>query len=57
MTDQEKAYIKLNKYFLVLQTKLTQYKIAGLKPPDYLLERFKQTKRRLQIFSKAREKQ
>ena len=57
MTDQEKAYIKLNKYFLALQTKLTRYKIDGLKPPDYLLERFEQTKRRLQIFSKAREKQ
>ena len=57
MTNQEKAYISLQKYLLSLQHKLTRYSIAGLKPPEYLLERFEQTKRRLRIFSKAREKQ
>jgi len=56
MTNQEKAYISLQKYFLSLQHKLTRYKIAGLNPPEYLLERFEHTKRRLRIFSKAREK-
>ena len=57
MTNQEKAYIGLHKYFLSLQHKLARYGIAGVKPPEYLLERFEQTKRRLRIFSKAREKQ
>jgi hypothetical protein len=57
MTNQEKAYISYQKYLLSLQHKLTRYRIAGLKPPEYLLERFEQTKRRLRIFSKAREKQ
>jgi hypothetical protein len=56
MTEQEKAYIILNKYFLSLQHKLTRYKIAGLNPPEYLLERFEHAKRRLRIFSKARNK-
>ena len=54
MTEQEKAYISLNKYFLALQHKLTKYKMAGHFPPEYLLKRFEDTKRRLRIFSKAR---
>jgi hypothetical protein len=57
MTDQKKAYVVLNKYFLVLQNKITRYKIARLKPPEYLLERFEHTKRRLRILSKALNKQ
>lgn len=56
MTEQEKAYISLNKYFLALQHKMTKYKMAGLHPPDYLQQRFEDAKRRLRIFSKAREK-
>jgi hypothetical protein len=53
MTDKEKTYISLNKYFLALQHKLTRYKMAGLYPPEYLLKSFEDTKRRLRIFSKA----
>jgi hypothetical protein len=56
MTNQEKAYVKLNKYFLAIQTKLTRYKMAGQSPPDYLLQHFEDTKRKLRIFSKAFEK-
>jgi hypothetical protein len=56
MTDQEKAFISLNRYFLSLQHKLVKYKMAGINPPEYLLQKFDQTKRRLQIFSKARAK-
>ena len=56
MTEQEKAYIILNKYFLALQHKMTKYKKAGLYPPEYLFKRFEDAKRRLRIFSKAREK-
>ena len=56
MTDQEKAYISLQKYFFALQHKLEKYKMAGANPPEYLLQKFEQTKRRLHIFSKAREK-
>jgi hypothetical protein len=56
MTDKEKAYISLNKYFLSLQHKLTKYEMTGLNPPEYLLKSFEDTKRRLRIFSKAFEK-
>lgn len=56
MTEQEKAYISLNKYFLALQHKMTKYKMAGLYPPEYLLKGIEDTKRRLRIFSKARNK-
>ena len=56
MTEQEKAYISLNKYFLALQHKIAKYKMAGLYPPDYLQQRFEDAKRRLRIFSKARGK-
>ena len=56
MTNQEKAYIKLNKYFQALQFKITKYLMAGQYPPDYLQQNFEDTKRRLRIFSKARNK-
>jgi hypothetical protein len=56
MTDQEKEYLKINKYYLAIQTKLTRYKMAGQSPPDYLLQQLKDTKRKLAIFSKALEK-
>jgi hypothetical protein len=54
MTEQEKAFIRLQKYFFALQQKLEKYKIAGHNPPEYLLQKFEQTKRRLHIFAKAR---
>ena len=54
MTGQEKALFSLQKYFLALQHKLEKYKMAGIIPPEYLLQKFEETKRRLHIFSKAR---
>ncbi len=54
MTDQEKTFISLQKYFFAVQNKLEKYKMAGINPPEYLLQKFEQTKRRLHIFSKAR---
>lgn len=56
MTAQEKVLYDLQKYFLSLQHNLEKYKMAGTKPPDYLLQKFEQTKRRLHLFSKALEK-
>ena len=53
MTEQEKAYYDLQKYFLSLQHKLEKYKMTGIKPPEHLLQKLDQTKRRLHIFSKA----
>jgi hypothetical protein len=54
MTDQEKTFISLQKYFFAVQNKLEKYKMAGINPPEYLLQKFEQTKRRLHIFSKTR---
>jgi len=56
MTNQEKAYISLNKYFSALQLKIKRYLMAGQYPPDYLQQNFEDTKRKLRIFSKARNK-
>jgi hypothetical protein len=53
MTDQEKAYFSLNKYFLSLQHKLTEYEMSRQNPPSYLVKHFEAAKRRLRIFSKA----
>ena len=55
MTEQEKAYMSLNKYFLSLQHKLTKFKMAGMEPPEYLLQNFEDAKRKMRIFSKALE--
>ena len=54
MAEQEKAFINLQKYFLSLQHKLTKHKMNGLNPPDHLLIKIEDAKRRLRIFSKAR---
>jgi hypothetical protein len=56
MTEQEKAFHGLQKYFFEVQDKLEKYKRAGTNPPEYLLQKFEQTKRRLHIFSKAFQK-
>jgi len=56
MTEQEKAFYSLQKYFLALQFKLEKYKLAGSNPPEYLLQKIEQTKRRLYIFSKTNQK-
>ena len=55
MTEQEKAYMSLNKYFLSLQHKLEKYKMSGTEPPEYLLQHFEDAKRKLRIFSIALE--
>ena len=56
MTDKEKAFHSLQNYFFEVQEKLQRYELAGIEPPEYLLQKFEQTKRRLHIFSKARQK-
>jgi len=56
MTAQEKAFYDLQKYFLSLQHKLEKCKMTGTNPPDSLLKKMEQTKRRLHVFSKACEK-
>jgi hypothetical protein len=56
MTEQEKAYYKLQKVFVEIQQKLEKYNLVGINPPEYLLQQLEQTKRRLDIFSKARGK-
>ncbi len=56
MTEQEKAFISLRKYYLFLQHKLTKYEMVGINPPKFILKNFDDAKRRLQIFSKARQK-
>jgi len=56
MTAQEKAYYDLQKYFLSLRHKLEKYKMTGISPPEYLLQKFEETKRRLHIFAKAHKK-
>ena len=53
MTDQEKAFKKLQKHFLVLREELAQYERDGIAPPNNLLKKFEQAERRLWIFSKA----
>jgi hypothetical protein len=55
MTEQEKAHYNLEQYFLALQYKLALYEMEGLNPPEYLLKNFEDAKRKLHIFSKARE--
>ena len=56
MIEKEKTFYDLQKYFLFLQHKLEKYKMTGIKPPEHLLQKFEQTKRRLHIFSKALER-
>ena len=56
MTEQEKAFHGLQKLVFELQEKLDRYKMAGIDPPEYLSQKFEQTKRRLHIFSKALER-
>ena len=53
MNEQEKAFHGLQKLLFELQDKLNRYKIGGVNPPEYLSQKFEQTKRRLHILSKA----
>ena len=56
MTEQEKAYYELQKVLVDIQQKLEKYNLAGISPPENLLQQFEQVKRRLHIFSKVRDK-
>ena len=53
MTDQEKAYISLRKYYLAMQHKLTKFKLGGKNPPDYLQKNLQDLKRKLHLFEKS----
>ena len=55
MTDQEKTFFNAQKYFLALKDKVTKYKMAGMKPPDYLLENLFNAKTYLDKISKELE--
>ena len=52
MVDEEKTYISLKKYFLFLNYKLAKYEMKGINPPEHLLKKIEDTKRKLQIFDK-----
>ena len=45
--DRDKAFIKLNKQYLVLQYKITQHKFSGDRPPDYLLNEISDLDRKI----------
>jgi len=53
MNDREKKMIALHKLFLNLSYKIEKYKIVGVNPPEYLLEKFKIAERYLRLISKA----
>ena len=55
MTDREKVFIDLNKQFLRLQYKASQYKKAGVEPPEYFLRKIKDVERKVRLISKALE--
>jgi hypothetical protein len=55
MTEQEKAYYDLHRYFLALQHKLTLYEMEEINPPEFLLKNLEDTKRQLEIISKSLE--
>jgi hypothetical protein len=53
MTNQEKLFVSLRKYFLATQDKLAKYKAAGINPPEYLLKNFEDAKRQLDAISET----
>jgi hypothetical protein len=55
MTDREKKLIDLHKYFLSLNYKISKYEMAKVKPPAYLLKKFKEVERQIRVVSKALE--
>jgi hypothetical protein len=56
MTPLEKKSIDLHKQYLYLHDKITIYERAGINPPDYLWQKFKDIERKMRIFSRALEK-
>ncbi len=55
MTEREKALIDLQKQFLSLNYKITQYEMSKVNPPEYLLRKFKDVERQVCLISKALE--
>ena len=55
MTDQKKLFLAEQSYYFALQDKLKKYMKAGIYPPKYLLENFKDTKHQLEIISESLE--
>ena len=55
MTDQKKLFFAVQSYYFALQDSLKKYKMAGINPPEYLLENFKDAKRQLEIVSESLE--
>jgi hypothetical protein len=55
MTDREKALIDLHKQFLYLGYKISEYEMAKVTPPEYLLKKFKEVERQMRVVSKALE--
>ena len=53
MTDQEKHFYAVQRYFLVLQEKVKKYKKSGQNPPEYLLKHYEDAKREMNYLSEA----
>ena len=53
MNDNQKAFIDLHKYFLLLQYQLAKYEMNGLNPPQHLSDKIEVAKKKLKYFRKA----
>lgn len=53
--NRDKAFIDLNKQYLNLQYKITQYKFSGDTPPDGLLREISDIERKVRLISRALE--
>lgn len=55
MTDQEKQFYAVQKYFLSLQEKVKKFKMSRQKPPEYLLKNYEDAEREMNYLSEALE--
>ena len=55
MTDQEKQFYSVQKYFLSLQDKMAKFKACGQNPPEYLLKNYEDAKREMNYLAEALE--
>ena len=55
MTDQEKQFYAIQRYFLTLQKKINKLKTCGQKPPEYLWKHYKDAEREMNYLSEALE--
>jgi hypothetical protein len=55
MTDEEKKFLGVQKYYLSLKKKLAKFKAAGLNPPEYLLKNFEHAKHAMDYLAKELE--